>query len=367
MTTTTDGTLAVPFTFGTPQHFESLWLVPLFAAGEPRAGDLGLDEAAARGLVVREVDDAGEVNNLVVENPLDLPVLLYEGEELVGAKQNRILDGSTLVPAKARTVVSVSCVERGRWAYRSRSLKPAPRAAYPDLRRAKHEGAAQGEVWQSVAAKAARLDAHSPTEAAEEIYVSRAAPLEKFLAGLPRHHGQCGAVACIGGRVTCVDWVSRSDAWASLHVKLVRGYALDAIEPPRRTALPSRALAELIASLHRAPRFAAPAGTIGETRRIEDDSVVGTELAVDGEVRADRFPAGARWAAALARGEQPDPLALIREAGDGADELARMVDRYLRARPRGDPGPETVDVARAWIAGDAPLVQLRMRRGVRND
>src|SRR4051794_8926289 len=286
MTTTTDGTLAVPFTFGTPQHFESLWLVPLFAAGEPRAEYLGLDEAAARGLVVREVDDAGEVNSLLVENPLDLPVLLYEGEELVGAKQNRILDGSRLVPAKARTVVSVSCVERGRWAYRSRSFTPAPRAAYPDLRRAKHEGAAQGEVWQSVAAKAARLDAHSPTEAAEKIYVSRAAPLEKFLAGLPRHDGQCGAVACIGGRVTCVDWVSRSDAWASLHAKLVPGYALDAIEQPRRSPLPSSDLALVSLALDRAKRFAAPAAAVGEVRRVEDERVVGTELAVDGEVVA---------------------------------------------------------------------------------
>jgi hypothetical protein len=297
MTPIADGTLVVPFTFGTPQRFESLWLVPLFAAGEPRAEYVGLDEAAARGLVVREVDEDGAVNSLVVENPLDLPVLLYEGEELVGAKQNRIVDGSTLVAAKARTVVAVSCVERGRWAYRSgardavsqgsaRSFAPAPRAAYPDLRRAKHEGAAQGEVWQSVAAKAARLDAHSPTEAAEELYVSRAAPLEKFLAALPRQDGQCGAVACIGGRVTCVDWVSRSDAWASLHAKLVRGYALDAIEQPRRAPFPSRALATVSLALARAQRFAAPAGTIGEVCRIEDDRVVGTELAVDGEVVA---------------------------------------------------------------------------------
>jgi len=297
MTTIADGTLAVPFTFGTPQRFESLWLVPLFAAGEPRAEYVGLDGAADGGLVVREVDDEGAVNSLVVENPLDLPVLLYEGEELVGAKQNRILDGSNLVPAKARTVVSVSCVERGRWAYRSeardtvsqaspRSFAPAPRAAYPDLRRAKHEGAAQREVWQSVAAKAARLDARSPTEAAEEIYVSRAAPLEKFLAALPRQDRQCGAVACIGGRVTCVDWVSRSDAWASLHAKLVRGYALDAIEQPRRSPLPSSELALVSLALDRARRFAAPAGAVGEVRRIDDERVVGTELAVDNEVVA---------------------------------------------------------------------------------
>lgn len=284
MTINAPGKLVVPFTFGEPQQFDSLWLVPLFAADEPRAEYLGLDEAVAGGLVVREVDEQGAVNSLLVENPLDLPVLVYEGQELVGAKQNRILDVSTLVAAKSRAVVAVSCVERGRWAYRSQAFAPAPRAAYPDLRRAKHEGAAQGAVWQSVAAKAVRLDAHSPTEAAEELYLSRAVPLETFLRALPREDGQCGAVACIGGRVTCVDWVSRSDVWASLHAKLVRGYALDAIEQPRRTAFPAHGLAMLSLALDRAPRFAAPAGAVGEVRRIDDERVVGTELAVDGEV-----------------------------------------------------------------------------------
>src|SRR5215210_3677314 len=127
MTTIADGTLAVPFTFGRPQRFESLWLVPLFAAGEPRAEYVGLDEAVANGLVVREVDDQGAVNSLLVENPLGLPVLLY-----AGAKQNRILDTTTLVAAKTRTLVSVSCVERGRWAYHTPDFAPAPHAAYPN-------------------------------------------------------------------------------------------------------------------------------------------------------------------------------------------------------------------------------------------
>jgi len=73
------------------------------------------------------------------------------------------------------------------------------------------------------------------------------------------------------------------------------------------------------------------------------------------------------WAAALARGERPDPLSFIHRAGSGADDLATMMDRYLRARPRGEPDPETVELARAWAAGEAPLVQLRARRGVRRD
>ena len=56
---------------------------------------------------------------LMVENKGDMRVLFIEGEELVGAKQNRILNTSILVPAKSKTKIPVSCVERGRWRYHS--------------------------------------------------------------------------------------------------------------------------------------------------------------------------------------------------------------------------------------------------------
>jgi hypothetical protein len=73
------------------------------------------------------------------------------------------------------------------------------------------------------------------------------------------------------------------------------------------------------------------------------------------------------WATALARGEQPDPLGFIRRAGAGADELAGLMDRFLRARPRAEPDPELVELAREWIAGTAPLAQLRARQRLRQD
>jgi hypothetical protein len=41
----------------------------------------------------------GNVNDLVIVNPTDLPVLVYEGEEVLGAQQNRIFDVSVLVAA----------------------------------------------------------------------------------------------------------------------------------------------------------------------------------------------------------------------------------------------------------------------------
>src|SRR6266702_7617355 len=135
MTILTSTTTSI--SLGQPMSFAGLALIPLYATEEPRLEYIGLDEAVAHGLAVTEVSDAGAVGTLFVSNPLDVNVLLYDGEELVGAKQNRILDRPVLVQAQSKTPVPVTCVERGRWDYRSERFTPAPRAAYPSLRRAR--------------------------------------------------------------------------------------------------------------------------------------------------------------------------------------------------------------------------------------
>src|SRR5947207_3304029 len=94
-----------PFRLGEPASFGGLSLIPLFPTAEPQLDYIGLDEAIARGLAVTEISDAGAVSTLFVSNPLDANVLLYEAEELVGAKQNRILDRPVLVPAQSKVTV----------------------------------------------------------------------------------------------------------------------------------------------------------------------------------------------------------------------------------------------------------------------
>ena len=105
----------LPFEPAPPRSFRSLTLFPLFPRDEPSLDYVGLSGALADGLLVAGVDAYGAVDTLLVENPLETLVLLYEGEELVGAKQNRILDRTLLVDARSRLPVPVSCVERGRW------------------------------------------------------------------------------------------------------------------------------------------------------------------------------------------------------------------------------------------------------------
>jgi hypothetical protein len=218
----------VPFELGDARTFAGLTVLPLFPSEEPVLEYIGLDEALARGLTVREVSEAGAVEALLVENPLGERVLLYEGEELVGAKQNRIVARSTLVDVRSQRTIPVRCVERGRWSPLAAPFEAAPRAAYPKLRRASRAG--QGATWSELAAKQARMRACSPTEAAEQLYLSHRRRLDEYVEALPRCEGQSGAAVAIAGEPVCVDFVSRSDVFAGLYPKLLRGYALDAID-----------------------------------------------------------------------------------------------------------------------------------------
>src|ERR671934_1186204 len=127
------------FQLGDPVEHRGIVITPLFPRRDPLAQYLTLDEALPLGFRVREVSDAGLVPELLAENPLTHDVLLYDGEELVGAKQNRILNVSVLVAAGKKLPIPVSCVEEGRWRSQSAAFATAPHAAPPRLRRRKAE------------------------------------------------------------------------------------------------------------------------------------------------------------------------------------------------------------------------------------
>lgn len=83
---------------------------------------------------ITEVDEEGSVPDLRVANLGDLPLVLLDGEQLAGAKQNRILNTSVLVEAHSELTIAVSCVERGRWGYQARHSVPSAFSLYAGLR-----------------------------------------------------------------------------------------------------------------------------------------------------------------------------------------------------------------------------------------
>jgi len=268
-------------------------VAPLFPRTSPVLDYLTLDEALPLGLRVTELDAGASVPELDVVNPTDRHVLLYDGEELVGAKQNRILNVSVLVGPESRARIPVSCVEEGRWSMRSAAFADAKHAASPELRRRKGEqldsdalarGTAQSAVWHEVRSKAERMGVSSPTGAQSDIFASRGAALEALKAAFPLVPGQSGAVLALGGRVVCLDYLSAPRAFRRLYPKLLSGYLLDALERLDGRTTAQQELEEFVARVADAPRRVGPSAALGEDVRVASDGVVGSGLAFEGEL-----------------------------------------------------------------------------------
>ena len=83
---------------GRPQG-PQLRVLPIVGPSSDRPPYRLLDQDTLPLVRVTEVSEAGSVPELMVENKLDVRVFLMDGQELVGAKQNRILNTDVVVPA----------------------------------------------------------------------------------------------------------------------------------------------------------------------------------------------------------------------------------------------------------------------------
>ena len=200
--------LAKPLRVGDPDVAGNLAVFPLFGPA-PTLEYLSFAQGRAVGVSVGELDGGASVNDLFVHNPGEVPVLLFEGEEVLGAQQNRTFDVPVLVDAGKKARVPVSCMERGRWdgsRHRERFV-PSPQTAGPKLRRMKahyarklaavggEARADQGAVWKSIDDTSRRLGAHSPTDAMHDVFESRRGELAEAVERIHVHDGQTGAIA----------------------------------------------------------------------------------------------------------------------------------------------------------------------------
>jgi hypothetical protein len=90
-----------------------------------------LEEAIQSGAFrITEVSESGTVPRLRALNETTRPVFLLDGDQLIGAKQNRILNLSLMLGAKSESDIPVACVEAGRWRSQSREFAPCEEAYF---------------------------------------------------------------------------------------------------------------------------------------------------------------------------------------------------------------------------------------------
>lgn len=228
---------------GRPVRYQALSVFPLFDGAMTPVEYTLSDEVIGAGVVaVEEVSEAGSVPDLLVENKGEVRVLFLEGEELVGAKQNRVLNTSVLIAAHSKMRIPVSCVEQGRWGYRSRKFGSSGSHSSSKLRyflkssvsksllaRRGHRSD-QGKVWQEVARQQSALGTSSRTSAMADTFRAYGEDVAEFRERLQYLDGACGLAVAIGKRVVAVDLFDKATTCRKVWQRLLSGCVLDALE-----------------------------------------------------------------------------------------------------------------------------------------
>jgi hypothetical protein len=286
---------------GDPVEHRGIVVVPLYPRHDPVAQYITLDEALPRGLRISETSESGTVPELVVESPLAERVLLHDGEELVGANQNRILNVTVLVEAGSKLMIPVSCVEQGRWRRTSSAFQAGTNISHAHLRRRKAEmlaveplvrGVAQREVWDELQEKSIRMRVTSPTGAARDIYRQYDLDLRALEDAFPSQPGQCGAVFGLGTDL-CLDFVSRPDAFVHLWPKLRSGYMLDALERLGGRPASAEQITAFVEELKSADATRKPSAGLGDDLRLRGPRSIGSGLVLgDESIQCSGFRSG---------------------------------------------------------------------------
>ena len=249
------------------------------------------------GLAIEELP-ASTVPFLGVTNPTNRPVLIPEGEQLIGGLQDRVLNTSVLVAPSTYLDIPVSCLEQGRWgdrrefdrgnAFAPRRTRRAKNASVADsVRREGSRRSDQAAVWNTIDRELAHRGVNSRTRAARDAEGvlrrdrNRADAIQRLVRRGPLP-GQCGVAVAHGRRMVAVEVFGNQDLLVPHWEGLVRSHLM---ERPTANGHPSATLV-----LYRIRRFAkAPAlenrGVgLGTELHVNDGKTVGHMLTHHGAI-----------------------------------------------------------------------------------
>jgi len=288
---------------GAKQNHGNMTLYCLVSADQAPVDFMTLDAALATdALSITEVTEGGSVPELKVVNKSDQKILLVDGEELVGAKQNRVLNATILIAPKSETNIPVSCVEQGRWSYRSKHFGSQSRSMSANLRNRKSQTVTmnlregrefrsdQGVVWDGIEKKYNRMAARpSPTMAMADLYESHKDAAASYLPAFRPVFNQVGIMVFIDGELAGIEILNKFLSFREIHSKLVTSYVMDALETaapdnkPKHQARRSKAM-KLIQLAHLAKIEERKSVALGNDLRLESEQFMGSGLEFEDQI-----------------------------------------------------------------------------------
>ncbi len=279
--------------FGKLQHFKNMAVLPLMTALDDSPKYLILKQALDQHvLVIGEVSQEGRVPELKVTNKSDTPILLLDGEELAGAKQNRVLNTTILLKENSETIIPVSCTEQRRWSYKSQEFSDSGTVMIPKIRKMKSQTVSdslqesseyrsdQGTVWTSIDEMSEQTGVHSRTAAMKDVYEAKEKELDEFLKTFTCLPQQNGLLTFIDEEIVGFDFLSLETAYSLLHPKLVKSYAMEALmqKAPKNEKPGADKAKEFLKEVSRCKEKKYKSVGKGDDHRFEGKQLVGSAL-----------------------------------------------------------------------------------------
>jgi len=224
------------------QQYQNMTVIGLNTPNTRPPDLMPLDVGLSMGLVeITEVDENGSVGQLNVINNAVTPLLLMDGEEIKGAKQNRIINATMIIPAKSQQIIDVSCSESGRWNYNSQTFKHSYHMASSKVRRSKQESvnnslrtsnqriSNQSQVWDDIESTQASLNIESSTHAQQDTFISLEKDIDDYLKHFPLQQKQNASIIIINKQVIGMELLYNKDRYSQYHQRYMESYIIDAI------------------------------------------------------------------------------------------------------------------------------------------
>lgn len=178
--------------------------------------------------------DTPDVNEICLINRGNSPVLMLDGDEITGALQNRIISRSDIAEPNSTRRISVICAEEDRWdeiggfktgycSYPSlRALLTKSRQTRIDIQKA---------IWKEIQRKMTVTKTRSATSSMHDIFENLAEEINRYIEDFQSlNHNAIGLIGTTGNRILGCDIFQNPKIYQKCENKLVRSYALDAIE-----------------------------------------------------------------------------------------------------------------------------------------
>ncbi|MDG2222060.1 MAG: hypothetical protein P8L85_11805 [Rubripirellula sp.] len=223
--------------------FDGLTVFPIRSSTDSRVEYQLADEALKQETIcIEELGISGSVPELQVRNLSKTSVLFIEGQELVGAKQNRVLNTSLLIPAETVSKIPVSCVEKRRWRYNGKKTFSSGANATTELRGKLKKSVSnaieakqghrsdQREVWTEVSKLHRANGVTSSTGSMSAAFEKHKRKTSAYKQKLPYVDGAIGIAIVINQQVVTVDLFDRPDTCRKVWDRLVMSAIFDVTE-----------------------------------------------------------------------------------------------------------------------------------------